>query len=38
MLKSLDIRHWFVIAVLVLVNVLLFGCVLLVWMGKIAIF
>jgi hypothetical protein len=36
--KSLDIRHWLIIAVLVLINVMVFGCLLLVLTGKVALF
>jgi hypothetical protein len=38
MFKSLDIRHWVIIAFLVLINVIVFGCLLLVVTGKVAIF
>jgi hypothetical protein len=38
MLKSLDIRHWLIIAVLVLINVIVFGCVILLITGKVVIF
>jgi hypothetical protein len=37
MFESLDIRHWLVIAVLILINVVIFGCVILVAAGKIHI-
>jgi hypothetical protein len=37
MFESLDIRHWLVIAVLILINVVIFGCVILVAAGKIYI-
>lgn len=37
MLESLDIRHWLIIAILILVNVVIFGCVILVLTGKIYI-
>ncbi len=37
MFESLDIRHWLVIAVLILINVVIFGCVILVLAGKIAL-
>jgi hypothetical protein len=29
MFESLDIRHWFIIAVLILINVVIFGCMIL---------
>jgi hypothetical protein len=29
MFEQLDIRHWLVIAVLILVNVVIFGCIIL---------
>lgn len=29
MFESLDIRHWLVIAVLILINVVIFGCIIL---------
>jgi hypothetical protein len=35
MFESLDIRHWLIIAVLILVNVAVFGCIILVLAGKI---
>ena len=35
MLQSLDIRHWLIIAFLILINVLVFGCLLLVLAGKV---
>jgi hypothetical protein len=35
MFESLDIRHWLIIAVLILVNVVVFGCIILVLAGKI---
>ncbi len=34
MFDSLDIRHWLVIALLIFVNVLVFGCIILVLAGK----
>jgi len=37
MFESLDIRHWLVIAVLILINVIIFGCVILVLAGKVAL-
>ena len=38
MFESLDIRHWLVIALLILINVLIFGCVILLLSGKVALF
>ena len=38
MFESLDIRHWLVISLLILVNVVIFGCVILMLAGKVAIF
>ena len=35
MFETLDIRHWLVIAVLILVNVVIFGCMILLLTGKI---
>ena len=37
MFESLDIRHWLIIAVLILINVVVFGCVILVVTGKVAV-
>jgi len=37
MFESLDIRHWLVIAVLILVNVAIFGCMILLLTGKLAL-
>jgi hypothetical protein len=37
MLESWDIRHWLVVAVLILVNIVIFGCLFLVLMGKVAL-
>jgi hypothetical protein len=37
MFDSLDIRHWLVIALLIFVNVLVFGCIILVLAGKIVL-
>lgn len=37
MFESLDIRHWLFIAVLVLFNVVIFGCVILLLTGKIVL-
>lgn len=38
MFESMDIRHWLVIAVLILVNVLVFGCVILLLTGSVVPF
>jgi len=38
MFESLDIRHWLVIAVLILINVVIFGCMILLLTGKVALF
>jgi hypothetical protein len=35
--ESLDIRHWLVIAVLILINVLIFGCVILILADKVVL-
>jgi hypothetical protein len=37
MFESLDIRHWLIIAMLILVNVVVFGCIILVLAGKIVL-
>jgi hypothetical protein len=37
MFESLDIRHWLIIAVLILVNVVIFGCMILLLTGKVAL-
>ena len=37
MFESLDIRHWLIIAVLVLVNVVIFGCMILLLTGKVVL-
>jgi hypothetical protein len=37
MFESLDIRHWFVISVLILINVVIFGCMILLLTNKIAL-
>jgi hypothetical protein len=37
MFESLDIRHWLIIAVLILINVAIFGCVILILTGSIAL-
>ncbi len=38
MFDRLDIRHWLVIAVLILINVLIFGCVILLLTEKVVPF
>jgi hypothetical protein len=35
MFQSFDIRHWFLVAVLVLINVTVFGCLLLMLTQKV---
>lgn len=35
MFESLDVRHWLVIALLILVNVLVFGCLILILTNRI---
>jgi hypothetical protein len=35
MFESLDIRHWLVIAVLILINVVIFGCIILLLTGSV---
>lgn len=37
MFESLDIRHWLIIALLVLVNVVIFGCMILLLTGKVVL-
>ena len=37
MFESLDIRHWFVISVLILINVVIFGCMILLLTNSIAL-
>jgi hypothetical protein len=37
MFESLDIRHWLIIAVLILINVVIFGCVILLLSGKVVL-
>jgi hypothetical protein len=37
MFETLDIRHWLIIAVLILINVLIFGCLLLLLTGKMVL-
>jgi hypothetical protein len=34
MFESLDIRHWLIIAVLILINIVVFGCILLILAEK----
>lgn len=38
MFESLDIRHWLVIAVLILINVVIFGCVILLLSERVVLF
>ena len=38
MFERLDIRHWLVIAILILINVLIFGCVILLLTEKVVPF
>ena len=35
MFENLDIRHWLIIAVLILVNVVIFGCMILLLTEKV---
>jgi hypothetical protein len=37
MFESLDIRHWLIIAVLILINVVIFGCIILLLTEKVAL-
>jgi hypothetical protein len=37
MLESWDIRHWLIVAVLILVNIVIFGCLALVLLNRIAL-
>jgi hypothetical protein len=37
MFESLDIRHWLIIAVLILINVVVFGCMILLLTGKVVL-
>ncbi len=37
MFESLDIRHWLIISVLILINVMIFGCVILLLLGKVVL-
>ncbi len=38
MFEALDIRHWLVVAILILVNVIIFGCVILLLTEKMVPF
>jgi hypothetical protein len=38
MFESLDIRHWLIIAVLILINVVIFGCMILLLTEKVVLF
>jgi hypothetical protein len=38
MFDSLDIRHWLIIAVLILINVVIFGCMILFLTEKVVLF
>lgn len=38
MFEALDIRHWLVVAILILVNVVIFGCVILLLTQKVVPF
>jgi hypothetical protein len=37
MFESFDIRHWLVIAVLILINVVIFGCIILILRGAVVL-
>ena len=37
MFESLDIRHWLVIALLILINVVIFGCMILLLTGRVVL-
>jgi hypothetical protein len=37
MFESLDIRHWLLIALLILINVVVFGCLILLLTEKVAL-
>jgi hypothetical protein len=37
MLESWDIRHWLIVAILILVNIMIFGCLALVLMGRVVL-
>jgi len=37
MFESLDIRHWLVIAVLILINVVIFGCIILMLTDRVVL-
>jgi hypothetical protein len=36
MFESLDIRHWLILALVILINVVVFGCIILLLTDKIA--
>jgi hypothetical protein len=37
MFESLDIRHWLVIAILILINVVIFGCIILMLTDRVVL-
>jgi len=37
MFESLDIRHWLILAVLILINVVIFGCMILLLTGRVVL-
>ncbi len=37
MFESLDIRHWLVIAILILINVVIFGCIILLLTNRVVL-
>lgn len=37
MFESLDIRHWLIIALLILINVVIFGCIILLLTNRIVL-
>jgi hypothetical protein len=37
MFESLDIRHWLIIALLILINVVIFGCIILLLTNKMVL-
>ena len=37
MFESLDIRHWLIIALLILINVVIFGCIILLLTGSVVL-
>ncbi len=37
MLESWDIRHWLIVAILILINIIIFGCLFLVLTGRIVL-